>query len=92
MASHAGEVLMNVSIGERWEAFVAAAVETGRYVSASDVVTEGLRLVQEREERLQALRDSVNSAIEDDVWYSDAEVAAAVEAALDEEDTKRKAG
>lgn len=83
---------MNVSIGERWEAFVAAAVETGRYVSASDVVTEGLRLVQEREERLQALRDSVNSAIEDDVWYSDAEVAAAVEAALDEEDTKRKAG
>ena len=83
---------MNVSIGERWEAFVAAAVETGRYVSASDVVTEGLRLVQEREERLQALRDSVNSAIEDDVWYSDDEVAAAVEAALDEEDTKRKAG
>lgn len=83
---------MNVSIGERWESFVAAAVETGRYVSASDVVTEGLRLVQEREERLQALRDSINSAIEDDVWYSDAEVAAAVEAALDEEDTKRKAG
>lgn len=82
---------MNVSIGERWESFVAAAVETGRYVSASDVVTEGLRLVQEREERLQALRDSINSAIEDDVWYSDDEVAAAVEAALDD-DAKRKAG
>lgn len=83
---------MDVPIGERWEAFVAAAIETGRYVSASDVVTEGLRLVQEREERLQALRDSVNSAIVDDVWFSDDEVAAAVTAALDEDDAERKAG
>ena len=83
---------MDVPIGERWQSFVTAAIETGRYVSASDVVTEGLRLVQEREERLQALRASIDAAIADDVWYTDEEVAAAIEAALDEDDARRKAG
>lgn len=83
---------MDVPIGERWQAFVTAAVETGRYVSAGDVVTEGLRLVQEREERLQALRDLIDAAIADDVWYTDEEVAAAVEAALDRDEIEREAG
>ena len=50
---------MNVSIGPRWEEFVSKAVETGRYGSASEVVREGLRLVEEREARLQALRESL---------------------------------
>jgi len=36
---------MNVSIGERWEEFVANIVAQGRYGSASEVVREGLRLV-----------------------------------------------
>lgn len=55
---------MNVSIGERWEGFVDGIVKSGRYSSASEVVREGLRLVEEREAKLQALRDSLNSAIE----------------------------
>ena len=83
---------MDVPIGERWQSFVAAAVETGRYVSASDVVTEGLRLVQDREERLQALRESIDAAIAENVWHTDEEVASAVEAALYEDEARRKAG
>lgn len=55
---------MNVSIGKRWEAFVDAAVESGRYGSASEVIREGLRLVEEREAKLQALRDTLNASIE----------------------------
>jgi antitoxin ParD1/3/4 len=47
---------MNVSIGERWETFVDRVVREGRYGSASEVVREGLRLVEEREARLKALR------------------------------------
>ena len=47
---------MNVSIGERWETFVDRVVREGRYGSASEVVREGLRLVEERETRLRALR------------------------------------
>ena len=54
---------MNVSIGDRWEGFVENAVKTGRYSSASEVVREGLRLVEEREAKLIALRDTLNASI-----------------------------
>jgi len=74
---------MDVPIGERWQSFVTAAVETGRYVSASDVVTEGLRLVQEREERLQALKETIEAAIARGGSHTDEEVMAAVKTRLD---------
>lgn len=54
---------MNVSIGSRWEHFVEQAVSTGRYGSASEVVREGLRLVEEREARLLALRATLDASI-----------------------------
>jgi antitoxin ParD1/3/4 len=54
---------MNVSVGERWENFVDQVVKDGRYASVSEVVREGLRLVEERETKLQALRDHVQAAI-----------------------------
>jgi antitoxin ParD1/3/4 len=54
---------MNVSLGERWEKFVEQTVREGRYGSASEVVREGLRLVEEREARLNALRDHLNASI-----------------------------
>ncbi len=54
---------MNVSIGERWTGFVDEAVKSGRYGSASEVVREGLRLVEEREQKLRALRDTLEASI-----------------------------
>ena len=54
---------MNVSIGERWEGFVETVVKSGRYSSASEVVREGLRLVEEREAKLIALRETLNASI-----------------------------
>jgi antitoxin ParD1/3/4 len=74
---------MNVSIGERWEGFVAAIVEQGRYSSASEVVREGLRLVEEREAKLQALRDTINASIAEGGSYTDEEVREAIKARLD---------
>jgi antitoxin ParD1/3/4 len=56
---------MNVSIGRRWEGFVENVVKDGRYGSASEVVREGLRLVEEREARLQALRGVLDASIEE---------------------------
>src|SRR3954464_234304 len=62
---------MVASIGDRWEAFVAAIVSSGRYSSARDVVQEGPRLVEERKAKLSALRDKVNAAIADGGLTSD---------------------
>jgi len=44
------------SIGDHFSAFVEAQVGHGRYGSASDVVRAGLRLLEERETKLAALR------------------------------------
>jgi len=71
---------MNVSIGERWEGFVQAAVKSGRYGSASEVVREGLRLVEEREVRLRALRDTLNASIAEGGHLTDDELTGALEA------------
>lgn len=71
---------MNVSIGDRWEAFIDAAVKNGRYASASEVVREGLRLVEEREAKLQSLRDTLNASIAAGGSRTDEEVGSALEA------------
>ena len=71
---------MNVSIGERWESFVNSAVREGRYGSASEVVREGLRLVEEREAKLQALRQTLDTSIAQGGAHTDDEVGAALAA------------
>jgi antitoxin ParD1/3/4 len=65
---------MNVSLGERWEQFVDQAVKAGRYGSASEVVREGLRLVEEREAKLAALRATIEASIAAGGDVSDAEL------------------
>ncbi len=71
---------MNVSIGDRWEAFVADIVKIGRYGSASEVVREGLRLVEEREQKLKALQALLDASIAEAGEVSDADIDAALEA------------
>lgn len=45
---------MNVSLTDRLEEFVSELVANGRYRSASEVVREGLRLLEIREAQLQS--------------------------------------
>lgn len=67
---------MNVSIGERWEGFIEQAVKAGRYGSASEVVREGLRLVEEREAKLASLRETIQASLARGGSFSDEEVEA----------------
>jgi antitoxin ParD1/3/4 len=45
---------MNVSLTPELEQFVHEKVKSGRYLSASEVVREGLRLLEERERLYQS--------------------------------------
>ena len=84
---------MNVSIGDRWETYIESLLKDGRYGSASEIVREGLRLVEEREQKLQALRDTINASIERGGSHTSEEVRASVRATLDrwEQQSKRAA-
>jgi antitoxin ParD1/3/4 len=48
---------ISADLGEKLEAVVADLVANGRYNSKSEVLREGVRLVQEREARLDAALD-----------------------------------
>jgi antitoxin ParD1/3/4 len=46
----------SVTLGKYFEDFIAQQIETGRYASASEVIREGLRFLEERETKLNVLR------------------------------------
>ena len=59
----------NVVLSEYLADLVASLVESGRYQNASEVIREGLRLLERREEedrlRLRAIREAVNVGVAD---------------------------
>lgn len=56
------------TIGEHYEKLVRDLVGSGRYASASEVLRDGLRLIEEREQlraiKLQALRDAIQEGLD----------------------------
>lgn len=46
----------SLSLGEHWEAFIKKEIASGRYGSASEVVRDALRTLEERKSKLDALR------------------------------------
>jgi antitoxin ParD1/3/4 len=55
---------MNVSLTPELERLVAKKVASGMYQTSSEVVREGLRLLNERDERLQSLRRDIRAGFE----------------------------
>jgi antitoxin ParD1/3/4 len=55
MRVEGGFMASSVDLGHELEKFVSSLVSNGRYNSKSEVLREGLRLLQEREKRLATL-------------------------------------
>jgi antitoxin ParD1/3/4 len=49
----------SISLGEHFERFIARQIQNGRYGSASEVIRASLRLLEEREQKLEALRQAL---------------------------------
>ena len=46
----------SIKLGDHFDAFIAAQLENGRYGSASEVIRQGLRMLEEHERKVEALR------------------------------------
>jgi antitoxin ParD1/3/4 len=52
------------SIGKHFEGLIESLIESGRYSTASEVMRDGLRLVEEREERRKAKLEALRAEIQ----------------------------
>jgi antitoxin ParD1/3/4 len=55
----------SVNLGEQLEGFISQAVRNGRYGSRSEVLREGVRMVQEREQRFEQLDQALSQGLAD---------------------------
>jgi antitoxin ParD1/3/4 len=55
----------SANLGKHLEDYVADLVRTGRYNSRSEVLREGVRLVEEREKRLTMLDAAIARGLDD---------------------------
>ena len=46
----------SISLGEHWEIFIRNQVSSGRYGSASEVIRDALRTLEEKKSKLEILR------------------------------------
>jgi antitoxin ParD1/3/4 len=54
----------SISLGNHFENFIESTVSKGRFSNASEVVRAGLRLLEEEENRIAALRNAIQEGID----------------------------
>ncbi|WP_118178614.1 type II toxin-antitoxin system ParD family antitoxin [Paraburkholderia phosphatilytica] len=79
--------MISAELGNQLERYVAQLVESGRYGSKSEVLREGVRLIQDREAQLAAL----DAAVAQSVAQSEAGEGVDAEAAFDRLEAKYQA-
>ena len=51
----------SVTLGKHFEQIIERSINSGRYSSASEVIRAGLRLIDEREQKINLLRDAIEA-------------------------------
>jgi antitoxin ParD1/3/4 len=57
----------SVSLGDYFETFVDKSVAAGRFKNASEVIRAGLRLLEEEESKIFALRKAIKDGVDSGV-------------------------
>ena len=54
----------SITLGEHFDGFISHQIQSGRYGSASEVVRAGLRVLEDKENKLDVLRQMLNDGEE----------------------------
>ena len=54
----------SISLGSYFDQFIKSRISQGRYKNASEVVRAGLRLLEEEENKMVALREAIQDGID----------------------------
>lgn len=53
----------SISLGDHFESFIDHSINDGRFSNASEVIRAGLRLLEDEENRVIALRKAINKGL-----------------------------
>ncbi len=53
----------SVALGQHFEEFIQTSISSGRYNNASEVIRSGLRLLEDRERKMAALRSAIEEGL-----------------------------
>lgn len=59
----------SISLGDYFSSFVENSISKGRFKNASEVIRAGLRLLEEEESKVIALKSAINEGIESGIVY-----------------------
>ena len=59
----------SISLGNHFDTFVQGSVSKGRFKNVSEVIRAGLRLLEEEESKVVALKNAIQEGIESGIAY-----------------------
>lgn len=59
----------SISLGEYFDSFVQNSIAKGRFKNASEVIRAGLRLLEEEESKVNALKNAVQEGIDSGIAH-----------------------
>ena len=59
----------SISLGDYFDTFVQESISRGRYKNVSEVIRAGLRLLEEEESKVVALKNAIQEGIDSGIAY-----------------------